>query len=119
MRDGIVLSEKYGVNPTIPICFFCGEPKNELILMGKLKGDVEAPKNICINKEPCDQCKEYMEKGVMLVSVKDNTDRENPYRTGNIAVITVEAAEKIFGIKGRFAFIEDSAWLKVGLPVSK
>lgn len=115
----MILSPKYGLNPAIPICFFCGKDKNEVIIAGRLKGDVEAPHKVVWDKKPCDECMSYMEKGVMLVSVKDNTDHENPYRTGNIAVIKVEAAEKIFGesIKDkRFAFIEDSTWDKIGLP---
>ena len=44
MSNNIKLSEKYGMNPTIPVCFFCQEEKNEIALLGKLKGDAEAPK---------------------------------------------------------------------------
>lgn len=32
--SGIKLSPKYGVNPTIPVCFWCGKEKNEIALMG-------------------------------------------------------------------------------------
>jgi hypothetical protein len=117
MSASIRLSEKHGVNPTIPVCFFCGEPKDEIVLMGRLKDDKKSPKNVCIDKVPCDRCKKYMEIGVMLISVKDGcTDRENPYRTGNIAVITKEAAKNILGSDDKIAFIDDSAWKKLGLP---
>jgi hypothetical protein len=115
----IRLSSKHGVNPAIPVCFFCGKDKNEIILAGHLKGDIEAPRKAVWDKKPCDECESYMKQGVMLVSVKDGTDHENPYKTGNIVVIKVEAAEKIFNesIKGkRFAFVEDFAWDKIGLP---
>lgn len=27
----ITLSPKYGVNPTIPVCFWCGEEKNACV----------------------------------------------------------------------------------------
>lgn len=33
--SSIKVSPKYGVNPTIPVCFFCGKPKNEIALMGE------------------------------------------------------------------------------------
>ena len=58
MSKDIKISPKYGVNPTIPVCFFCGEPKNEIALMGKMKGDIEAPKNMVLDYEPCEHCKE-------------------------------------------------------------
>lgn len=44
--SGVKISPKYGVNPTIPCCFFCGKPKNEIALLGKIGGrgeDLEAP----------------------------------------------------------------------------
>lgn len=37
-RNGsIELSPKYGVNPTIPVCFWCGKEKNEIALMGRVR----------------------------------------------------------------------------------
>jgi hypothetical protein len=119
MTKGIRISEKHGVNPMIPTCFFCGKDKNEIVLLGRLPNDKEAPMHGVINKEPCDECKSFMEQGVILVSVKDGTDRDNPYRTGGFVVITEDAAERIFGDyigKNRFAFVEDEAWDKLGLP---
>lgn len=67
MSKRIKLSEKYGVNPTIPVCFWCGESKNEIALLGRLgdarKGeDIEAPKNMVLDYEPCDKCKEKFTK---------------------------------------------------------
>lgn len=79
----------------------------------------EAPMSIgCVDREPCDKCKDLMAKGVMLISVQDNTDHENPYRTGKIAVITFDAATKLFPTlgKSRIALVEDSLWKKIGLP---
>lgn len=43
MSNSIRLSPKHGLNPSISVCFFCGEDKNEIILPGKLEGDAEAP----------------------------------------------------------------------------
>jgi len=114
----IRISEKHGVNPSMSVCFFCGKEKNELILVGRLMEDKEAPRKAVWNKEPCDECKKFMDMGIMLVSVKDRSDNENPYRTGRVAVIKEEAAHKIFNNLGkdRFAFITDEAWDNIGLP---
>ena len=59
----ILLSPKHGLNPTIPICFWCGEEKNEIALMGRIgdarKGeDFEAPMHAVLDYEPCDKCRE-------------------------------------------------------------
>lgn len=113
----IHLHKEHGLNPTVTQCFFCGKDKNEIALLGAAyKG--EAPRHMCINKEPCDECKSYMAMGVMLISVQDNTDPENPYKTGHIAVIKQEAAQRMFPNIGenRIAFVEDSVWEKLGLP---
>lgn len=99
----ITLSEKHGVNPTMTICFFCGEEKGEIALLGKLPEDAEAPKYAVIDYEPCDKCKEQMDKGVIILEVttdsfEDNRPpiQDNLYPTGNWAVITEEAAKKMF-----------------------
>ena len=84
-EPSIRLSPKYGVNPCIPLCFLCQQPKNEVLLLGKLKGDVEAPHHVSFDQEPCDKCKEYMAQGIILISVdeaKSKSDMRNPYRTG-------------------------------------
>lgn len=118
----IKLSEKHGLNPSISICFFCGKEKNELVLPGRLKGDVEAPKKAIWSMEPCDDCRKYMAEGVMLCVVKDGTDPKNPYRTGRMLVISDADAERIFKMdptKERFAFIEESTVNMVFCETSK
>ena len=82
----IKLSKKYGVNPTIPVCFFCGEPKNEIALMGKMGGrgeDIEAPKNMILDYEPCDCCKEKMSMGITMIGVTTNAPDGRPPLTEN------------------------------------
>lgn len=68
MSKSIALSPKHGLNPTIPICFFCGCEKNEVALLGKLKGDAEAPKNVILDYEPCEKCKQLMSMGITIIS---------------------------------------------------
>jgi hypothetical protein len=124
--SSIRLSPKHGLNPAIPICFFCNKPKNEILLPGLMKGDQEAPKNMVWDKQPCDECKGHMAMGVILISVDEKLtdDRDNPYRTGGWCVVkddfiarTVTPDElKNDILKRRVAFIPDDAWKMMGLP---
>lgn len=122
---GIRLSEKHGVNPTIPHCFYCNQPKNELILMGRLPGDAEAPRGTVFDKEPCDKCKEFMTQGIILISTKNEDEgKANPYRTGGWCVVKERAIEGIVQpqalveqiLKARVCFIPDAVWDMIGLP---
>ena len=72
--SGIRISPKHGVNPSMSRCYFCDGEKNELILTGMLPGDAEAPREAVWNTEPCDQCKEYMKQGVIIISIRDGED---------------------------------------------
>ena len=74
--SGIKLSPKYGVNPSMAVCFYCQEEYG-IALMGKLgdgrKGeDFEAPKKVCTTLEPCNKCKEKFKNDLLLVAVDDN-----------------------------------------------
>lgn len=69
MAKSIPLSPKHGVNPCIPICFFCGKEKNEIALLGKLKNDAEASRSALFDYEPCDKCKELMSQGITMIGV--------------------------------------------------
>ena len=71
MSKNIRLSKKYGVNPTIPVCFWCGKEKNEIVLLGKLLNDIEAPRNMWIpgDYEHCESCKELWNKGIKIIEV--------------------------------------------------
>ena len=53
-KDKIILSKNHGVNPSIEVCTVCGEDLR-IILFGKLKDDVEAPKQVCLGRL-CDKC---------------------------------------------------------------
>jgi len=129
MGRGIRLSKRYGVNAAIPVCFYCGKEKNELVLagnIGKGRGDIEAPKGKVWDMEPCEECKGWVEKGVILVSVKDREVGDNPYRTGGWVVLKDEAVERMFQgeakddlLRKRFGYVEDKVWDLVGLPREK
>jgi hypothetical protein len=101
-KMGVILSEKHGVNPTIPICFWCGKSKNEIALLGKMKGDVEAPRNMVLNYEPCDECKANMSTGVTFMEASQTPCTNGQpemqrglYPTGRWFVVKPEAVHKI------------------------
>lgn len=108
-KGDIRLSKKYGLNPTIPLCFWCGEQKNEIALLGHIgngrKGeDIEAPRSMFLDYDPCDACKKKMRLGVtvMEVSITPLFDmqaemQKGIYPTGRWCVIKPEAADRIFG----------------------
>lgn len=103
----IKLSEKYGINPCISVCCWCGEKKNEIALLGKLKDDVEAPMHAVLDYEPCEKCLKKFKLGVVLIEVIDiqPDDKRAPikneqgkpyYPTLRYSVIKTEEAKRIF-----------------------
>ncbi len=119
MERGIRISKKYGVNPSIEQCFVCGKDKG-VILFGRLPKDKEAPREVCINAEPCDECQKLMEQGIILISVIDGESGANPYRTGGWAVVKEEALLRAVKdpklLEKRIMFVPDKAWEMLGLP---
>ena len=97
----IKVSKKYGVNPTIPVCFFCGEEKNEIALLGKItnkqtKEEIEAPMRMVLDYEPCDKCKEAWSQGVAIIEVTQKdlgrpNIAPNAQPTGRVVVLKPEA----------------------------
>ncbi len=125
-KGDIRLSKKYGVNPSIPICFWCGQEKNEIALLGHIgdgrKGeDLEAPRNILLDYEPCDGCQKNMALGVTVMEagispIFKNQPEFQPgtYPTGKWIVLKKEAADRIFGdeLKGHNKIFVDSETFK-------
>lgn len=92
------ISKKHGINPSISVCFFCGEDKNEIALMGHLKGDTEAPRRTVLNYDPCEKCQKIWDEGVPILEVSATPNGENQpplqknaYPTGRFAVTKQEA----------------------------
>lgn len=138
--SGIYLSEKYGVNPSLVQCFWCGGDTSELVLFGaasrRLTGQEEAPRHVVMNYVPCDKCKADMELGITLMEADDKPQQNNMHSidkgrdifpTGRWWVITAEAAERMFaesmylGIRENHnkAFIDRETVEKIGLDSVK
>lgn len=116
---------EHGVNPSIFTCFICGKDMGVVLLGAAYKG--RAPVHIgVLDDRPCPECKGWMAKGIILISVRDGEearDPKNPYRTGGWVVVKEEAARRMFTgavldfvLKKRVAFVPDSVWDAIGLP---
>lgn len=118
---GIRLHKEYGLNPTMPVCFFCGKEKGEIAFLGD-RYDGEAPKHMCIDYEPCENCKAMMAKGVTVIetateskdgrpSISKDNDGHPIYPTGKWLVAT-EQIRNILPIKEdvNFLFVDDEVF---------
>ena len=130
-KDDIELSPKYGANPMIPSCFWCGKPKEVITLVGRLRinpetgekernGDFKAEDGMVIDFEPCDTCKEQWKEGVVVaealhkpmvkntppVTTDSNTGKPL-YLTGRWTVLkeNCDLAKRINGKKGKLTLI--------------
>ena len=132
---GVYLHPKHGVNPTIVNCFFCNKPREIWLVGAKVQKFREAgltrhngemkPSIGCVDKEPCDKCKGYMAKGVIMISTKDGEEGDDPYRTGGWVVVTEECIKRMLPksqalleniLRSRVCFLHDEAWDVLGLP---
>jgi hypothetical protein len=90
-NNHIILSEKHGVNPTMGVCFWCGEHTGEIALLGKLPNDAEAPKETVLNYEPCEKCQNAFNEGVLIIEVDHTADKppltDDHYPTGRFVVL--------------------------------
>ena len=72
MKNNIRLSRNHGVNPSVGVCFWCGSDSGELLLLGALPQDAEAPRRMCVNYDPCEKCQAGINLGVWVVEVFDS-----------------------------------------------
>ena len=119
-KDEIRLDPKHGLNPSVALCFICGESWG-VLLLGYQNGK-EAPRQI--THDFCDQCKQHMAAGAILcIEIKDNETGNNPFRTGRIFGVKREAFERIFTLPGAlekgFCFIPENVVTLTGMDKVK
>lgn len=137
----VYLDPKHGVNPMLTNCYYCNKPsgvaligrahptvKEALLKAGAPVGpDGEAPhRGVVFDKDPCTKCREFMDQGVILISVDEGKtdDTENPYRTGGWVVVSTDFIERVFSppelveqvLDMRMAWVPDDAWDMLRLP---
>ena len=97
----VKLSPKHGVNPAMARCVWCGKA-DRIVLLGRLKGDAEAPKDIFFDYEPCPKCAAGQAQGLTIVEVQEEPQGNLPpfqhgvWMTGRWWVIKEEAAQRMF-----------------------
>lgn len=78
----------------MPICIVCRKETGEIALLGAKYKD-EAPKNMIVGLEPCEDCrKKHLKKGTMLVEIDRKDGKE--YITGILTIIKDSAFKRIF-----------------------
>lgn len=94
----ISLHPMHGVNPTLGLCFWCGEGDGTIGLLGFNKNK-KAPREAVLTLEPCDKCKVNISKGVMVIEATDyQLDKwqvqiqRDAYPTGRWCVVKRDAA---------------------------
>lgn len=128
----IRLSNKHGVNPTVGVCMYCGREDGTIGLMGQLPGDREADGYSIISDEPCDECKGYMEQGIMLcevvgtytIKLRNRRTKERPRPTGTLCVVSEDFIKRVIQpdelrdqiLEKRMAFVTPEDWEAIGLP---
>jgi len=87
-----------------------------------------------VNMEPCSKCKEYMKKGIILITIDESKcsvgwnkpsegDIPNPYRAGGFVVITEKGLRKFVSppsllesiLKHRWTFIDYNTAVSMGM----
>jgi hypothetical protein len=97
MSNELKLSPKHGVNPTIPICLWCGKEKEEIALLGQInKKDSEAPRRVIMDYEPCEQCKELFNMGIHIIGVSTEPMVETMFPIVNDENITLYPTGSMF-----------------------
>lgn len=125
--DEIQLSPKYGVNPSVGLCWICGNENGTIILPGRLPDDKQAPRSAVWDATPCPACADAMQKGIMLIELsREPKTGEHPGtvpRTGWIAAITEEAFLRCFTggdfeevKKSRLCYVGPGTLAAIGVP---
>lgn len=92
--DHIQVSEKHGLNPSICLCPICRKD-NGIAILGKLKGDIKAPKYI-IGRDLCDECKKQVSDGKMFfIEVNNTSDGKVIGYTGRTIIMNKEDAKRL------------------------
>lgn len=103
MSKGIRVSEKHGVNPSITICPICGK-ETGIALLGKLKGDKEAPMRML--SDPCDDCVSKLDNDkIYILAIND--------QGYGIKAIIIERSALNIPVKGYMILMKENEFDKV------
>lgn len=122
MSGYIRLHREHGANPTIPLCFWCGKERGEVVLLGSTY-EGQAPKHMVIDREPCAECVAQMAKGITIIEAEPGAPSYaggdgQPKFTGRWVVIRESLVAELFQpdelvqavLKARKAMMEPAAF---------
>ena len=119
---------KLGVALVKETCKLCGDEYDGPIIMNTVLTEGRAKKveelhgkSVGLMKDPCDKCKDLMSQGFLLIGVIESktTDPRDPYRNGQMWVVTHEYAKSMFkeeDLKKGAAFITTEVVERLGFP---
>lgn len=106
--SSVRLHPKYGVNPTMPVCFWCQEPTGELALLGAGFKE-QAPPKMVLGYDPCKTCAEGMALGITCIEVDSAAKLDRP-------PLQKEGALSVVAPTGRWLVIKEEAIIRFQLP---
>lgn len=113
----IKLSKEFGLNPSLEVCFLCGEVIDIALFGDSFKDEkgrkTEAPKYISDSGLVCDRCISLLDSGdaVFFLEVRNGSSETKPDRTGRMVSVKKEAAIKIFGDDvSKISYIEEDVF---------
>lgn len=112
-----------------PICGAKDEDQSKVLLSKRFQDLSHLDHKITGFGHPCKKCQEYMEAGIVIVLVdfEKTDDPKNPWRTGELHVMKVEAVERIFEglaelpaiLEARVMFLEEKIAREIGIELPK
>ena len=115
-RKNIILSKKYGLNPSVTHCVCCGDEIGVALFGDSYKDKdgkkAEAPRDVYMGL--CDRCQGVVDQGgVLIIEVRDGEEgKEDPYRTGRMVGCSKNFKER-FDIQCNIAYMEESLFSKL------
>lgn len=103
MGKSVTISKKHGVNPSITVCPICGKEIG-IVLLGKLKGDEEAPRKII--GDLCDDCISKLGNDKIYILAID----DQGYSTKGIII---KRSALNIPVKGYMTFMKENEFDKV------
>ena len=120
MKDSILISPEYGLNPSLIVCPICGKDIG-VALNGRIKNDEKAPKTVR-DVQPCEKCisdlESYKDKGFTVIVLFDEFEKIKKTLSPwlffkELHVLKYEVAEKIFPpdiFKAKKCFTTEFIW---------
>ena len=112
MPKSIPISHKHGLNPSLEICFWCGQDTGAILLYGRLSNDSKAPYHSFSSYQLCPKCEAIFSAGILVVEVTESPNftgqkplqkNSRDFPTGRLVVVSRESIPRMFRPRHRRA----------------